>query len=52
MIHIGEDVAQGQTVLVKGSADPPGRDWRTHGIGIIKINVVRKVRVGLDLDRG
>ena len=47
MIRIGEDVAQGETVQVKGSLIGPAEIGGLMALGIVKVNVVRKVRVGL-----
>jgi molybdopterin molybdotransferase len=47
VIHIGEDVARGQTVLAKGSVLRPAEIGGLMALGIVKVHVVRKVRVGL-----
>lgn len=47
LIHVGEDVAQGQTVLNKGSLIRPAEIGGLMALGITKVDVVRKVRVGL-----
>lgn len=47
VIRIGEDVAQGETVQVKGSQIGPAEIGGLMALGIVKVNVVRKVRVGL-----
>ena len=47
VIRIGEDVAQGETVQVKGSLIGPAEIGGLMALGIVKVNVVRKVRVGL-----
>ena len=46
-IHIGEDVAQGQTVLKKGSLISPAEIGGLMALGITEVNVVGKVHVGL-----
>lgn len=46
-IHVGEDVAQGQTILRKGSLIRPAEIGGLMALGITEVNVVRKVRVGL-----
>ncbi|HET6595129.1 MAG TPA: gephyrin-like molybdotransferase Glp [Anaerolineales bacterium] len=46
-IHIGEDVAQGQTVLHKGSLMRPVEIGGLMALGITSVNAVRKVQVGL-----
>ncbi len=46
-IRIGEDVAQGQTVLQKGSLIRPAEIGGLMALGITKVDVIRKVRVGL-----
>ena len=47
LIRIGEDVAQGETVLKKGSLIRPAEIGGLMALGITEVNVVRKVRVGL-----
>ena len=47
VIRIGEDVAQGQTVQAKGSLIRPAEIGGLMALGILNVNVVRKVRVGL-----
>src|SRR5215212_1017013 len=47
LIHVGEDVAQGQTVLRKGSLIRPAEIGGLMALGIVKVNVVRHVRVGV-----
>ena len=47
VIRIGEDVAQGQMVQAKGSLIRPAEIGGLMALGIINVNVVRKVRVGL-----
>jgi molybdopterin molybdotransferase len=47
VIQIGEDVAQGQMVQAKGSLIRPAEIGGLMALGIINVNVVRKVRVGL-----
>jgi molybdopterin molybdotransferase len=47
VIRIGEDVAQGQTIQVKGSLMRPAEIGGLMALGITKVKVVRKVRVGL-----
>jgi molybdopterin molybdotransferase len=47
VIRIGEDVAQGQKVQVQGSLIRPAEIGGLMALGIVKVNVVRKPRVGL-----
>src|SRR5687768_13192810 len=47
VIGVGEDVAQGQTVQAKGTLLRPAEIGGLMALGIVRINVVRKVRVGL-----
>jgi molybdopterin molybdotransferase len=47
VIRVGEDVAQGQTIQAKGSLLRPAEIGGLLALGILKINVVRKIRVGL-----
>src|SRR5215211_8104439 len=47
VIGVGEDVAQGQTVQAKGSLLRPAEIGGLMALGIVKVNVVRKIRVGL-----
>jgi molybdopterin molybdotransferase len=47
VIRVGEDVAQGQTVQSKGSLIRPAEIGGLMALGIVKVNVVRKIRVGL-----
>jgi molybdopterin molybdotransferase len=47
VIRVGEDVAQGQMILAKGSLIRPAEIGGLMALGILKVKVVRKVRVGL-----
>lgn len=47
VIRIGEDVAQGQLVLPKGTIIRPAEIGGLMALGIISVHVVRKVQVGL-----
>jgi molybdopterin molybdotransferase len=47
VIHMGEDVSQGQTVQVRGSLIRPAEVGGLMALGIVEIRVVRKIRVGL-----
>jgi molybdopterin molybdotransferase len=47
VIRVGEDVAQGQTVQARGSRLRPAEIGGLMALGIVKVNVVRKIRVGL-----
>ena len=47
IIHIGEDVAQGQMIQAKGSLIRPAEIGGLMALGIVKVEVVRKIRVGL-----
>jgi molybdopterin molybdotransferase len=47
VIRIGEDVAQGQVVQAKGSLLRPAEIGGLMAIGITKVQVVRKVQLGL-----
>lgn len=47
VIQIGEDVAQGQTVQARGSLIGPAEIGGLMALGILRIKVMRKVRVGL-----
>lgn len=47
VIRIGEDVAQGQIVQGKGSRLRPAEIGGLMALGILKVRVVRKIRVGL-----
>ena len=47
VIQVGEDVAQGQTVLVKGTRVRPAEIGGLTALGILKVSVVRKPQVGL-----
>jgi molybdopterin molybdotransferase len=47
VIRVGEDVSQGQTVLTKGTLLRPAEIGGLMALGIIKVNVVRKIRAGL-----
>jgi molybdopterin molybdotransferase len=47
LIHIGEDVAQGQVVQTKGTRLRPAEIGGLMALGITSIRVVRKVQVGL-----
>jgi len=47
VIGIGEDVAQGEIVIARGSLIRPAEIGGLMALGITKVNVVRKVQVGL-----
>jgi molybdopterin molybdotransferase len=47
VIQIGEDVSEGQRVQAKGSLIRPAEIGGLMALGILNVNVVRKVRVGL-----
>jgi molybdopterin molybdotransferase len=47
VIGIGEDVAQGEIVIAKGRLIRPAEIGGLMALGITKVNVVRKVQVGL-----
>ena len=47
VIGVGEDVAQGQTILQQGSLLRPAEIGGLMALGITRVDVVRKVRVGL-----
>ncbi len=47
VIRVGEDVAQGQRIQVQGSLMRPAEIGGFMALGIIKVRVVRKPRVGL-----
>ena len=47
VIRIGEDVAKGQRVQLKGSLIRPAEIGGLMALGILQIKVVKKVRVGL-----
>jgi molybdopterin molybdotransferase len=47
VIRVGEDVAQGQKVQSRGSLIRPAEIGGLMALGIIKVKVVRKIRVGL-----
>jgi molybdopterin molybdotransferase len=47
VIRLGEDVAQGQIIQAKGSLMRPAEIGGLMALGILKVNVVRKIRVGL-----
>jgi molybdopterin molybdotransferase len=47
IIHVGEDVAQGQRIQAKGSLIRPAEIGGLMALGILKVRVVRKIRVGL-----
>jgi molybdopterin molybdotransferase len=47
VIGIGEDVAQGKIVIARGSLIRPAEIGGLMALGITKVNVVRKVQVGL-----
>jgi molybdopterin molybdotransferase len=47
VIRIGEDVAQGQLILPKGSIMRPAEIGGLMALGIISLRVARRVRVGL-----
>jgi molybdopterin molybdotransferase len=47
VIRVGEDVAQGQLIQAKGSLLRPAEIGGLMALGIVKVKVARKVRVGL-----
>lgn len=47
MIRVGEDVAEGQIVQAKGSLMRPAEIGGMTALGIMKVDVVRKIIVGL-----
>jgi molybdopterin molybdotransferase len=47
VIHIGEDVAEGQLVRPKGSLMRPAEIGGMMALGIMQVNAVRKIVVGL-----
>jgi molybdopterin molybdotransferase len=47
VIRIGEDVAQGQVIKSKGSMIRPAEIGGLMALGITRVNVMRKIRVGL-----
>jgi len=47
LIRIGEDVAQGQTVLSKGTLIRPAEVGGLLALGITSVKVAKKIRVGL-----
>lgn len=47
VIRVGEDVAQGQIVLAKGSLIRPAEIGGMMALGITSVNVVRRIIVGL-----
>jgi len=47
VIRVGEDVAQGQVIQVKGSRMRPAEIGGLMALGITHVNVMRKIRVGL-----
>jgi len=47
VIRVGEDVALGQTIQARGSLLRPAEIGGLMALGIVKVKVVRKVRVGL-----
>ena len=47
VIRVGEDVAQGQTVQARGSLLRPAEIGGLMALGIVRVRVIRKVRVGL-----
>jgi molybdopterin molybdotransferase len=47
VLRVGEDVAQGQKVQAKGSRMRPAEIGGLMALGILKVNVIRKIRVGL-----
>ena len=47
LIRIGEDVAQGQEVQVQGTVLRPAEIGGLMALGITRINVMRRIRVGL-----
>jgi molybdopterin molybdotransferase len=47
LIRVGEDVAQGQLVIPKGTLIRPAEIGGLMALGITSVNVARKIRVGL-----
>jgi len=47
VIRVGEDVAQGQIVQARGSLLRPAEIGGLMALGIVKVNVLKKVRAGL-----
>lgn len=47
VIRIGEDVTQGETIQARGSQLRPAEIGGLMALGITRVNVVRKIRVGL-----
>ena len=47
VIRVGEDVAQGETVIKKGSLIRPAEIGGLMALGIARVNIRRKIRVGL-----
>ncbi len=47
VIRVGEDVAQGQLIQAKGSRMRPAEVGGLMALGIVKVKVVRRIRVGL-----
>ena len=47
LIRVGEDVAQGQTIQATGSLLRPAEIGGLMALGILKVKVARKIRVGL-----
>jgi molybdopterin molybdotransferase len=47
LIRVGEDVIEGQVIQVRGSLMRPAEIGGLMALGILKVNVVRKVKVGL-----
>lgn len=47
VISVGEDVAQGQLIQAKGSRMRPAEVGGLMALGIVKVKVVRRIRVGL-----
>jgi molybdopterin molybdotransferase len=47
VIRVGEDVAEGQRILPKGSLMRPAEIGGLHALGVASVRVVRRVRVGL-----
>ncbi len=47
LIHIGEDVAQGQVVQTRGTVMRPAEIGGLMALGITRVRVMQKIRVGL-----
>jgi molybdopterin molybdotransferase len=47
LIHIGEDVAQGQVVQIKGTVLRPAEIGGLMALGITRVRVMQRIRVGL-----